>query len=158
MSLSNNVKSVWIELRHWKFDIQHIMLVHAIQCMIFGFTAIILPHSFFSIRRFGNSYNAVAHEFMRMYGALLLAIGWLTFRTRNIPDGRLKKIIAETFAIVYPLQAVIMLRAEFTYSRESHSFVHWSTAIVFLTIGSFYGYLRFVRKLKEFELPGMSEA
>lgn len=50
-------------------------IAHAIQCMLFGITAIILPHSFFSIRRFGNSYNAVAHEFMRMYGALLLAIG-----------------------------------------------------------------------------------
>ena len=45
--------------------------------MLFGVVAIILPHSFFSIRRFGSSYNAIAHEFMRMYGALLLAIGML---------------------------------------------------------------------------------
>jgi hypothetical protein len=51
-----------------------------------------------------------------------------------------------------------MLRAEFAYPRESHSVVHWGTAIIFLTIGGFYGYLRFVKKLKEFELPGMGEA
>ena len=51
-----------------------------------------------------------------------------------------------------------MLRAEFTYKRESHSIVHWGTAVIFLTIGAFYFYLRFVKKLKEFELPGLSEA
>jgi hypothetical protein len=54
-----------------------VFTAHAIQCILFGVTAIILPHSFFSIRRFGSTYNAVAHEFMRMYGALLLAIGTL---------------------------------------------------------------------------------
>ena len=55
------------------------------------------------------------------------------------------------------LQAMIMLRAEFAYSRESHSIVHWGTAIIFLVIGGFYGYLRFFKKLKDFELPGVSD-
>ena len=48
---------------------------HAIQCIVFGLIAVVLPHSFFSVRRFGSSYNALAHEFMRMYGALLLGLG-----------------------------------------------------------------------------------
>ena len=48
-----------------------------------------------------------------------------------------------------------MLRAEFAYPRESHSLVHWGTAVIFLAIGGFYGFLRFVKTIQEFELPGV---
>ena len=97
----------------------------------------------------------MAHEFLRMYGAMTLAIGWFVWRTRHINDARLKRTICETFALCYPLQALIMLRAQYT-NPDGHSTLHWVVALIFIVLGAMYAYMRFIKKIKDFALPGSS--
>lgn len=103
-----------------------------------------------------GSYNHMAHEFVRLYGCLTLAIGYIVWSTKTINDARLQRAISETFALCYTLQSLAMLRAQFT-SPDGHTLSHWFIAMIFLMIGGAYGYIRFVRKIKSFELPGTSE-
>ena len=37
-----------------------------------------------------------------------MLLGWLIFRSRHVSDGRMKRIISETFAIVYPIQVKML--------------------------------------------------
>jgi hypothetical protein len=138
-------------------DIKLIMNFHALMCILIGIPIICLPHRFYEIQNWkGNRvYNHVAHEYLRMYGAVTLVIGWIVWRLRNIDDGRVHRIFCEGFAICYLLQAGIMTRAEY-YCTEGHSSFHIGIIITFLVIGILYGVVRLTGNIKTFELPGGS--
>jgi hypothetical protein len=140
-----------------EFNLEHTMISHALLCIAGGFGLMFLPHSFYEVQNWRGQtmYDHVAHEFLRMYGALTIAIGWFVWRTRHINDARLKRIVCETFALCYPLQALIMIRAQFT-NPDGHSQLHWVVACLFLIIGGAYAFMRFVKKIKDFSLPGSS--
>ena len=80
-------------------------------------------------------------------------IGWFVWTTQKIKDGRLVKSISETFALCYLLQAVVMVRAQFT-NPMGHTMLHWLISAIFLVIGLLYGIIRFGFRAKDFELPG----
>ncbi len=144
------------EILSQELNLQQIMICHSILSLLFGLIAIFLPHNFYSIEL---TYNHLAHEYLRMYGALTLSIGWFVWRTQEITDGRIKMIICEVFSISYIIQGIVMLRAHQSIGiSNGHNFIHWMMAFMFLTIGSLYGYMRFVKKIKIFELPGGRES
>jgi hypothetical protein len=86
--------------------IRGVMEIHAVICIVIGFGTFILPHGFYSVKSGG--YNHFAHEFIRLYGCLTLAIGYLVWSTRDIKDGRLLRSLSEAFAICYLLQSAAM--------------------------------------------------
>jgi hypothetical protein len=130
------------------FNVRSILIIHSVWCLVFGFLALALPHSVY----LSFPYNHFAHEFIRLYGCLTLGIGWLTWSARVFRDGRLMKIVSETFAITYILHFVVLVRAQ--YSTNEHSLLHWTLSFVFLLIGSLYLYIRLSSSLKEYDLPG----
>ncbi len=139
-------------------DIATIMKFHAIMCILIGVPLIALPHNFYQIGKGRKQvYNHVAHEYLRMYGACTLAIGWIVWRCREINDGRLHRIICESFAICYLLQAIIMTRAEM-FSESGNSGLHVGIITTFASVGLLYFYIRFIKinGIKHFELPGSS--
>lgn len=135
-----------------KIDLRMIMRSHAICSMVLGLGTIVLPHSF--LQSAGGEYSHYAHEFIRLYGCLTLAIGWIVWKSQSIKDGRLARSLSEVFAISYVLQGLVMLRAQFT-NPKGHTFLHWYVALIFLAIGGGYGFIRWVRRggIKLFALP-----
>jgi len=95
----------------------------------------------------------MSHEYVRLYGVLNIAIGWLIWKLRDASDGRIGQAIAEAFAVCYLLQFLVMLRAQFS-NPEGHSVLHWMVALVFGGLAYAYIYIRFFKKIKYFELPG----
>eukprot|EP01041_Mallomonas_annulata_P005878 gene5878-11872_t len=150
--ISQRIMLAFADIMAAEFDLKRLMLLHAISCMFSGTACLLLPHSFGAY----SSYNHMTHEFIRLYGALSLGIGWLVWKTRDISDGRLKRAISESFALCYLLQAISMARAQ-TTNPHGHSAFHWLISISFACIGGLYLYIRFIKKIKTFDLPGNHE-
>ena len=95
----------------------------------------------------------------RLYGALNVGLGWFAWRAERIglTDGRIKKLVCEVFTLSYSFQFLILLRAHITVP-DGHSTVHVLIGIAFGIIGSLYGYMRFFRNIKTFELPNSRTA
>jgi hypothetical protein len=138
-----------------KMDLRRIMQAHAVSSMVLGLGTVGLPHTFLS-HAGGTDYSHYAHEFIRLYGCLTLAIGWIVWKSQTIKDGRLARSLSEVFAVSYVLQGIVMLRAQFT-NPAGHTWLHWQVALVFLFIGFGYGFIRWVKKIKLFALPGANE-
>ena len=128
-----------------------LLRIHAIFCMFLGMFLFILPRQFFS--SISGTYDHMSHEYVRLYGVLNIAIGWLIWKLRDASDGRIGQAIAEAFAVCYLLQFLVMLRAQFS-NPEGHSVLHWMVALVFGGLAYAYIYIRFFKKIKYFELPG----
>lgn len=84
---------------------------------------------------------------------LLHVQGWVVFKTRTVGDGLIRRAICEAFCLAYGLQAVALLRAQLA-SPESHTLLNLVGCAVFATLASFYGYCRWFKTIKVFELPG----
>ena len=61
-----------------KMDLRIVMRYHAYFCITLGLTTMLLPHKYLSIE--GEGYIHYAHEFIRLYGCLTLAIGWIVWK------------------------------------------------------------------------------
>jgi drug/metabolite transporter (DMT)-like permease len=133
-----------------KMDLRQVMRYHAYFCITLGFATIMMPHGFLQIE--GDGYSHYAHEFIRLYGCLTLAIGWVVWKSQSIKDGRLARALTETFCVSYSFQSLVMLRAQFT-NPKGHTWLHWNIAIFFGCLGIGYGYVRFYKKIKYFALP-----
>ena len=137
-------------------NLKHIMISHGLSSLVLGVMTIFLPHNFYTSKTTG--YNHMAHEYVRLYGVMCIGIGYIVLATRNFKDARLLRTYAETFTIIYILQALAMLRAQFTLPT-GHSLLHWLIAMMYLLQGFMYAYFRFTKNLiKSYELPGVSDS
>lgn len=127
-------------------------MFHAVLCVAVGGIAFVLPHSLVSTL-FGSTYNHFQHELVRMYGALTLAQGWVVFKVRSVGDGRIRRAISEAFCIAYGLQAAALLRAQLA-EPDSHTLWNTVGCVSFASLSLFYGYCRWFKTIKVFELPG----
>ncbi|CAM9554209.1 unnamed protein product [Discosporangium mesarthrocarpum] len=111
-----------------------------------------MPHSLVEVL-FQTKYDHFVHELARMYGALTLAQGWVVYRMHSFGDGRIRRCISEAFSIAYGLQAAALLRAQLSEPR-SHALFNTIGWVVFAGLSAFYGYCRWFKTIKVFELPG----
>ena len=58
-----------------KMALRDIMRYHAFTSIFLGLATLILPHTF--LMEMNDSYSHYSHEFIRLYGCLTLAIGWV---------------------------------------------------------------------------------
>ena len=88
-----------------------------------------------------------------------MGLGWFAWRAERIGlnDGRIKKLVCEVFFVCYVFQFLVLLRAHFSVP-EGHSALHVLIGLIFGMIGVMYGFMRFGRKIKEFELPNTHTA
>ncbi|DAZ94742.1 TPA: hypothetical protein N0F65_011558 [Lagenidium giganteum] len=130
--------------------------VHAAISTISGVLCFALPHSFLS-PILGDANNThFAHEFIRLYGALTFAQGWLVWRTRLVSDALVRRTFCQAYCICFCLQAVALVRAQLS-APETHSSLHWINVIVLGALGLAYGYFLFFKTIKAFELPGLDK-
>jgi hypothetical protein len=151
--LPSDLQKNWVK----ELNMRTVVKVHAIVCMFLGTFAALAPKRLAYDRDHVGEYNHMAHEFVRLYGCLTIAIGWFVWTTKKITDGRIVRAISEVFALAYILQALVMLRAQFTNPR-GHSFFHWMVALVFTAIGAGYTLVRLGGRIKDFSLPYDNDA
>jgi hypothetical protein len=134
-------------------DLRSIQKLNAIFSIILGAFTILLPHRFLSR---SVEYNHFAHEMIRLYGSMCIAVGYIVWRTRTIKDGRLMQATTEALAVCYGLQALVICRAQFA-SPSGHSTLHWIIALMFGCFSGMYGVARFSKKLKDFDMLGAGQ-
>ncbi|KAJ0395917.1 hypothetical protein ATCC90586_000750 [Pythium insidiosum] len=111
-------------------QLDQLFTAHAVVAIVSGALCFFTPHSHLS-PILGDANNThFAHEFIRLYGALTLAQGWLS---------------------------LALLRAQLS-APESHSLLHWLNIVVLASLGLAYGYFLAFKTIKAFELPGAGKA
>ncbi|KAL7526103.1 hypothetical protein ACHAWF_001646 [Thalassiosira exigua] len=128
-----------------------LFLVDAVMSLLFGVGAMLTPHGV--LQMILGGYNHDAHEVLRLYGCLRIAMGWIIYHMRSVDDGRFRRSVCEALFICYLLQAVAVLRAQFT---DRKNFVNWIAIILLTIIGSCYGTFRYGKGgnlIKVYELP-----
>lgn len=92
----------------------------------------------------------------RLYACLRLACGWILWHIRRVDDGIFRRHVCEALLVCYILQALVVLRAQFT---DRHVMINWIAIVVLLVLSGFYGSFRFVEGgnlIKVYELPTSS--
>lgn len=123
--------------------------------VVFGAIALLTNHSILQ-RIAGGSYNHNAHEVLRLYGCLRIAMGWIIFHIRSVDDGRFRRSVCEALFVCYLLQALAVLRAQLT---GRGNMINWIAIVILTAIGSGYGAFRFGKggnRIKVYELPQSS--
>ena len=119
--------------------------------LIVGTLLVILPHTLF--HDMSGAYSFLAHEVIRCYGAVTIGLGYMAYKLRYIKDGRIRRLLAETYFVVYGVTTISLWKA--WISNPSHHTLWALTLIALSTFATFfYGYFRFLRPIKTFQLPG----
>lgn len=91
-----------------------------------------------------------------LYACLRLACGWIVWHVRKVDDGIFRRHVCEALLICYLLQALTVLRAQFTDRRLT---VNWVAIALLLSFSSAYASFRFGKGgnlIKVYELPTVS--
>jgi len=124
--------------------------------MLFGVITLVAPHSSIAYMS-GGAYYQSTHEALRLYACLRIAVGWILLKLRNVDDGRFRRCVCEGLLLCYGLQALVVLRAQFT---DRHTLINWLAISIFISIGTCYAWFRFGSQgnlIKVYELPSSSE-
>ena len=93
-----------------KLSFNDVLKWHALAAGPAGLVLVMLPHRLFA-QLSGAPYSPAAHEVARCYGALTAAQAWFAWRTRRIADGRVRRMLAEAYALCYALTGLALGRA-----------------------------------------------
>ncbi|KAJ1460808.1 hypothetical protein M885DRAFT_558959 [Pelagophyceae sp. CCMP2097] len=129
-----------------------VLRAHTACAAVVGTVLLLLPHRAFGALS-GEAYSHFGHEVARCYGALTLAQAWFAHRTVNIQDARVRKMLAESYAVCYAFTGLALLRACAASPNTTGAFGILATLTAF-ALAALYAFFRFVRTIKSFELPG----
>jgi hypothetical protein len=91
-----------------------------------------------------------------LYACLRLACGWILWHVRNVDDGLFRRHVCEALLVCYVLQAVTVLRAQFT---DRQVWINWVAIAILLALATCYGSFRFGEGgnlIKVYELPSQN--
>jgi len=128
-----------------------LFLFDSVVSLAFGVIALLSPHGL--LQKIGGGYNHSAHEVLRLYGCLRIAVGWIVYHIRAVDDGRFRRNVCEALFFCYVLQAIAVLRAQFT---DRSTAVNWIAITLLSLMGFGYGRFRFGKGgdlIKVYELP-----
>ncbi|CEG50471.1 uncharacterized protein PHALS_00615 [Plasmopara halstedii] len=135
-------------------ELDNLFAVHMAIAVITGTFCFLTPHSLMSPLLGDINNSHIAHEFVRLYGALTLAQGWMVWRTRLVSDAIIRRTFCQAYCICFLLQALVLLRAQIA-SPENHSLLNWVNIFLLVALGLAYGYFLVFKTIKAFELPGV---
>jgi hypothetical protein len=104
--------------------------------------------------------SSIIHHYcslnVSLYGCLRLACGWILWHARQVDDGVFRRHVCEALFVCYVLQALAVIRAQFT---DRHTLLNWIAILILLTLATAYGMFRFQKggnMIKVYELPSSS--
>jgi len=135
-------------------QLDQLLFFDAVLSVSLGVITLIAPHSF--VAAVSGGYNHGAHEALRLYACLRIAVGWILLHVRSVDDGRFRRSVCEALCACYALQSAVVLRAQFT---DRSNLINWLILLLLAVIGIFYGRFRFGNGghlIKIYELPTSS--
>lgn len=108
-----------------KRRMDRLFVTHAVVAGVAGVMAFVFPHLFewFMIHHGeqlalrdngGNDDQKVTHMVTRMYGSLIVAQAWITWRVRTISDADTRRTLVQANAATFALTTLTLLRAQLT--------------------------------------------
>ena len=88
---------------------------------------VILPHTVFLDH---GKYSFLAHEIIRCYGAVTIGLGYMAYKIRSIKDGRIRRLLAETYFVVYGVTTLCLWKAWIS-NPASHTL--WAVSLLGLS-------------------------
>lgn len=146
-----------------KFRLDTLFLVHSVVAWGSGAFAFLLPHIFeaFMVPHTdtegwhpGGS-EKIVHLVIRLYGAIILAQGFITWTARSVGDGAMRKGLVQTYALMFALTFIALLRAQLTGGMLP---LNWLNVLMFGALSGFYSWFVFVQPPTVYELPGRTTA
>jgi hypothetical protein len=137
-----------------RVNLDRLFLIDSLISMVFGVVALTAPHTFVIAVVNNNEYNHSVHETLRLYACLRIACGWILWHIRRVDDGLLRRHVCEALLVCYILQALTVLRAQFTENRKL--LINWIAIAILLILSMAYGSFRFGKGgnlIKIYELP-----
>lgn len=64
--------------------------------------------------RLNDHFHSLIKTLIRLYGCLRIAVGYILFHVRGVDNGRFRRSVCEGLGLCYFLQAIAVLRAQFT--------------------------------------------
>lgn len=92
--------------------------------------------------------------FIRLYGSLRVACGWILWNIRFVDDGAFRRRVCEALFYCYVIQTLAVLRAQLTDSSRSN--INWIAMLVLGGLAGCYGSFRYRKGgnlIKVYELP-----
>lgn len=132
-----------------KVRLNEVLTAHAGCAGAVGLIFVLTPHRFVGTA-FGTHF---AHEVLRCYGALNLALAWVAYQSRRFTDYRYRRCLCEAFCLSYSLHTLALIRANAT-AATGQGFFSIVSVLVCLFLALLYGYFRFIgATIKRFQLP-----
>mmetsp|Transcript_26057 Transcript_26057/g.47091 ORF Transcript_26057/g.47091 Transcript_26057/m.47091 type:complete len:146 (-) Transcript_26057:658-1095(-) len=133
-------------------QLDRLFAVDATASVVFGVLSLLSPHGVLTFVS-GGMYSHGVHETLRLYGCLRLACGWIVWHIRSVDDGRFRRSVCEALCFCYMVQALAVVRAQFT---DRHTWWNWVAILLLLLLSVAYGSFRFRKGgnfIKIYELP-----
>jgi hypothetical protein len=137
-----------------RVNLDRLFWIDSVLSMIFGVVALTAPHTFVVVIAKKDDYNHSVHETLRLYACLRIACGWILWHMRRVDDGLLRRNVCEALFVCYVLQALTVLRAQFTDKKRL--WINWLAIGILLVLSVAYGSFRFGKGgnlIKIYELP-----
>ena len=112
---------------HGGYHVEYRYGIHSSLSLVIGMLLVILPHTVFLDH---GKYSFLAHEIIRCYGAVTIGLGYMAYKIRSIKDGRIRRLLAETYFVVYGV-TTLCLESLDQQSSESHLMGCQSLGIVY---------------------------
>ena len=133
-------------------NLDNLFLLDANLSLLIGLVTLLSPHRMVAaVSEFG--YNHGAHEVLRLYGCLKIAVSWILYWIREVDDGRFRRAVCEALGFCYAIQTIAIIRAQFT---DRHTLVNWLAILVFSFLCGLYLNFRYGKGgnlIKVYELP-----
>lgn len=115
-----------------------LFIITAIIAILFGVVFVIIPGPVYSV--YGIESNMMLNYMGQLFGAALIAIGLISWRSRNAADSDARKAIIFSFFIANTIGFVVALIAQL---NEVVNAVGWTTVAIYFLLALGFAIFQF---------------
>lgn len=115
-----------------------LFIITSIVALVFGVVFVIIPTQVYSL--YGIEADAGLNYMGQLFGAALIAIGLITWYSRNVADSDARKAIILSIFIAHGIGFVVALIGQLNNVVNA---LGWLTVVIYLLLTIGFGYFQF---------------
>lgn len=123
-------------------SLKTLFIITSVIAFLFGILFVIIPTPMYSL--YGIESNLMLNYMGELFGAALIAIGLISWQSRNITDVNALKVITLSFFIADVIGFIIALVGQLNNVVNA---LGWLTVAIYLLLSIGFGYFRFSKSL-----------
>ena len=120
--------------------LKDLFTIAAVIAMVFGLIFLIIPTQSYSV--YGIESNAVLDYMGRLFGAALIAIGLISWRSRGAADSDARKAIVLSFFVADGIGFIVALIGQLNGVVNA---LGWITVVIYLLLSLGFAYFQFLK-------------